>query len=89
VNAVQRIARLREVNPAAGDLALACSLAFRVEPALLRSLRLLLPGADAGAATCSPGATPPVSPSTRWSPTSCAVSCAIRPGAGCATRRPG
>ncbi|MEV7022729.1 hypothetical protein [Kitasatospora sp. NPDC093558] len=46
-----RIARLRRTSPAAADLALTCSLAVRVEPALLRALRLLLPcaGADAEA----------------------------------------
>ncbi|MFG2825063.1 NACHT and WD repeat domain-containing protein [Kitasatospora sp. NPDC048365] len=42
-----RIARLRAANPAAARLALACSLAVRVEPGLLRGLRLLIPGAGA------------------------------------------
>ncbi|MFF2078307.1 hypothetical protein ACFVXG_26565 [Kitasatospora sp. NPDC058162] len=44
-----RIAELRRASPSAADLALTCSLAVRVEPALLRSLRLLLPGAGADA----------------------------------------
>jgi WD40 repeat protein len=41
-----RIDRLRAANPAAADLAALCALAVRVEPELLRRLRLLLPGAD-------------------------------------------
>jgi WD40 repeat protein len=47
--AARRVGRLRAASPAAADLALACALAVRVEPDLLRRLRLLLPGADAAA----------------------------------------
>ncbi|MGA5822613.1 hypothetical protein ACPC54_32725 [Kitasatospora sp. NPDC094028] len=49
MSADQRITDLRGLNPAAADLALACALAVRVEPPLLRGLRLLLPGAGAAA----------------------------------------
>ncbi|MGW4894848.1 hypothetical protein ACWEQL_21650 [Kitasatospora sp. NPDC004240] len=49
MTAATRIARLRHSNPAAAELATLCSLAVRVEPALLRNLRLLLPHADAAA----------------------------------------
>ena len=49
MTAKDRIDALREVNPAAVDLARACALAARVEPDLLRRLRLLLPRTDAGA----------------------------------------
>jgi WD40 repeat protein len=48
-SAESRLARLRTRNSAAADLAAACALAVRVEPDLLRRLRLLLPNADAGA----------------------------------------
>jgi hypothetical protein len=48
-SAESRLARLRTRNSAAADLAAACALAVRVEPDLLRRLRLLLPDADAGA----------------------------------------
>src|SRR6266568_4700769 len=41
-----KIDRLRAANPTAVDLAVLCALAVRVEPELLRRLRLLLPGAD-------------------------------------------
>lgn len=41
-----RIDRLRAANPVAVDLAALCALAVRVEPELLRRLRLLLPAAD-------------------------------------------
>lgn len=47
-SAQSRLARLRARNSAAADLAAACALAVRVEPGLLRRLRLLLPDADAG-----------------------------------------
>ena len=47
MSAAERIAALRACNPAAVDLAAACALAARVEPDLLRRLRLLVPGADA------------------------------------------
>jgi WD40 repeat protein len=49
VSAGRRVERLRRRNPAAVELALACAPAARVEPALLRLLRLLVPGADASA----------------------------------------
>ncbi|HEV7651551.1 MAG TPA: hypothetical protein VGP26_25655 [Actinophytocola sp.] len=49
MTAQDRIDRLGETNPAAVELARACSLAARVEPDLLRRLRLLLPGLDAAA----------------------------------------
>jgi WD40 repeat protein len=47
VTAAHRVDWLRRTNPAAVDLAALCALAARVEPDLLRRLRLLLPGADA------------------------------------------
>ncbi len=47
----QAIAHLRARNPHAADLAALCALALRVEPQLLRLLRLLLPGADVSAET--------------------------------------
>jgi len=49
VTAAGRITRLRAANAAAADLATVCALAARVEPDLLRRLRLLLPRADAAA----------------------------------------
>lgn len=49
MTAEARIERLRLTNPAAAELAVACALAARVEPSLLRRLRLLIPHADAAA----------------------------------------
>lgn len=49
MTAEARIERLRRANPAAVELAAACALAARVEPPLLRGLRLLVATADAAA----------------------------------------
>ncbi|WP_410628058.1 WD40 repeat domain-containing protein [Amycolatopsis sp. cmx-8-4] len=49
VTARLRLELLRAVNPHAVTLAAACALSARVEPTLLRRLRLLIPGADASA----------------------------------------
>jgi WD40 repeat protein len=46
---VRRVARLRAANPAAADLAVLLSTAVRIEPELVRRIRLLVPGADVGA----------------------------------------
>ena len=45
----RRIERLRATNAAAADLATLLSTAVRIEPALVRRMRLLLPRADVGA----------------------------------------
>ncbi|HVN13554.1 MAG TPA: hypothetical protein VMT69_15785 [Kineosporiaceae bacterium] len=45
----RRVERLRATNPAAADLATLLSTAVRIEPALVRRMRLLLPRADVGA----------------------------------------
>lgn len=47
--APNRVERLRRLNPAAVTLAVLAATAVRVEPALLRRLRLLVPEADVGA----------------------------------------
>ncbi|MEU8817106.1 AAA family ATPase [Actinoplanes sp. NPDC048796] len=47
--AVAAVARLRAASPAAADLAVLLSTAIRIEPALVRQMRLLLPHADVGA----------------------------------------
>jgi WD40 repeat protein len=44
-----RVDALRGANPAAADLAVLLSTAVRVEPALVRRIRFLLPGADVSA----------------------------------------
>jgi hypothetical protein len=49
MSATTRIDRLAVANPPAVALARLCSLAVRVEPPLLRALRLLVPDADASA----------------------------------------
>ncbi|MEU7725756.1 AAA family ATPase [Streptomyces sp. NPDC040724] len=49
MRAAARVALFRQAHPAAAELAQACSLAVRVEPPLLRNLRLLLPHADVAA----------------------------------------
>src|SRR5215470_7580068 len=49
MTAAARITQLRAVHPAAAELATVCALAARVEPDLLRRLRLLLPRANAAA----------------------------------------
>src|SRR4051812_24231384 len=48
-SARRRVEGLRAVNPAAADLATLLSTAVRIEPVLIREVRLLVPGADVGA----------------------------------------